>query len=200
LKVPENYNELIVFKKSFIIENPIFSLEPRTIMDVDKYILGELGEEFVCVSEEENQLIAVAMVRQAEFNLDILSQDFDPDVYDNHDFCEVIEDLALRSRYSRIRILLHDAKKASQRGHLVIQLGRRLGSLMQIRSTAKYHQGIPDTFMLVDGIGVMHRPHSDTLAASVNFKDRPKVKELSELFEKLWSEAEPDPNTCHIVL
>jgi len=169
-------------------------------MDVDKYILGELDEEFVCVSEEENQQIAVAMVQQAEFNLDILSQDFDPEVYDNHEFCEAIEDLALRSRYSRIRILLHDTKTASQRGHLIIHLGRRLGSLMQIRSTAEYHQGISDTFMLVDGIGVMHRPHTDTLAASVNFKDRPKVKKLAELFDKLWTEAEPDPNTCHIVL
>ena len=46
----------------------------------------------------------------------------------------------------------------------------------------------------------MHRPHTDTLAATVNFKDRPKVKKLSKLFEKLWEDAEPDPNTRYMIL
>ncbi|HEC83779.1 MAG TPA: hypothetical protein ENI48_00835 [Thioploca sp.] len=169
-------------------------------LDVDKYILGETEEEFLCVSDEDNQKIAVAMIQQAELELDILSRDFDPAVYDNHECCEAIEDLALRSRHSRIRILLHETRKASQHSHLVIHLGRRLGSLMQFRNVAETHKHIPDTFMIVDGIGIMLRPHTDTLAATVNFKDRPKVKKLSKLFEKLWEDAEPDPNTRYMIL
>ncbi|MDM8560161.1 hypothetical protein [Candidatus Parabeggiatoa sp. HSG14] len=167
---------------------------------VEKYILGETGEEFICINEEDNQKIAVSMIQQAEFHLDILSYYFDPDVYDTHECCEAIEDLALRSRHSRIRILLHDSKTVSQRGHLVLYLGKRLGSLMQFRNVAEVHKSIPDTFMIVDGIGVMHRPHTDTLAATVNFKDRPKSKELSQLFEKIWADAEPDPNARDIVI
>jgi hypothetical protein len=169
-------------------------------INIEKYVLGETDEEFVCIDEEGNQKIAVAMVQQAELHLDILSHYFEPDVYDNHEFCKVIEDLALRSRYSQIRILLHNPKQISQRGHLVMHLGRRLGSLMQFRSVAEVHKGIPDTFMLVDGIGFMHRPHTDTLAATVNFKDRPKVKKLMQLFEKIWRDAEPDPESRHLVI
>jgi hypothetical protein len=169
-------------------------------LDIKKYILGETDEEFVCVEEEDNQEIAVSMIQQAEFHLDILSRYFDPEVYDTNECCEVIEDLALRSRHSRIRILLHDTKLVSQRNHLVLHLGKRLGSLMQFRNIAEVHKNIPDTFMIVDGIGIMHRPHTDTLAATVNFKDRSKAKEFSQLFEKIWANAELDPNARYIVV
>jgi hypothetical protein len=169
-------------------------------IEVSKYILGETDEEFFCIDEENNQKIAVAMVQQTELHLDILSRDFDPDVYDNHEFCEVLEELALRSRHSQIRILLHNTKLVSQRGHLVMHLGRQLGSLMQIRQLAEVHKSIPDTFMIADGIGFMHRPHSDTLAATVNFKNRPKVKELSKLFDKLWLDGEPDQESRFLVV
>ncbi|MFK5971365.1 MAG: hypothetical protein QM487_14785 [Candidatus Marithrix sp.] len=170
------------------------------IKNIDRYVLGETDEEFVCINEEDNQIIAVAMLKQAEFHLDILSQDFDPDIYDSQEFFDVIEDLALLSRHSRIRILLHNTKKVSQRGHLIFHLGKRLGSLIQFRSIAEIHMCIPDTFMLVDSIGIMHRPHTDTLAATVNFKDYPKAKKLLQLFNKIWEDSEPDPESQYIII
>ncbi|MCK5877197.1 MAG: hypothetical protein KAG43_06145 [Candidatus Marithrix sp.] len=170
------------------------------IRNIDQYELGETDNEFVCISGEDNQVVAVAMIGQAEFHLDILSRDFDPDIYDNQECFDVIEDLALLSQHSRIRILLHNPKKISQRGHLIFYLSKRLGSLIQIRNIAEIHQHIPDTFMLVDRIGIMHRPHTDTLAATVNFKDHPKTKKLLQLFNKIWEESEPDPESEYIVV
>jgi hypothetical protein len=169
-------------------------------INIDKYILGETDEEFLCTGEENNQQITLAMIQQTELHLDILSRDFDPDVYDNPDCCEAIEDLALLSRHSRIRILLHDSKKVAQRGHLMFHLGRRLGSLINFRSVAEVHKSIPDTFLIADGIGIIHRPYTDTLSATVNFKDRPKVKEFTQLFEKIWQNAEPDLESRYVVV
>lgn len=168
--------------------------------DKIEYLLGETNKEFLCISEEENQQVACALLQQAELKVDIFSRDFEPAVYDNPTCRDAIEDLALRNRHSRIRILLHDPRKVSQRGHHILYLGRRLGSLMQLRAVAEVHQSIRETFLLVDGIGFMHRPHADTLAATVNFKDAPRVKELTKLFEKIWKEAEPDPHFRHLVL
>ena len=167
---------------------------------VDKYILGETDEELLCVNEEDNQQIAVKMIQQAEMYMDILSRDFDPDVYDNDECYETIEDLALRSRSSRLRVLLHNTKIVAQRGHLILNLGKRLGSLIQFRTIAKLHKRIPDTFLIVDGIGVMHRSSPNTLAATVNFKNRPQAKELTQLFEELWKDAELDLETRHLIL
>jgi hypothetical protein len=169
-------------------------------INIDKYILGETDEEFLCTGEENNQEITLAMIQQTELHLDILSRDFDPDVYDNPECCEAIEDLALLTHHSRIRILLHDTKKVAQRGHLILHLGRRLGSLISFRSVAEVHKSIPDTFLIADGIGIIHRANTDTLAASVNFKDRPKAKELAQIFGQIWENAEPDLESRYVVV
>jgi len=164
---------------------------------VEKYILGETNKEFVCVSEEDNQQIAVSMIEQTALHLDILSRDFEPDVYEA--CCDAIEDLALRSRHSRIRILLDNTKMASQRGHLILQLGKRLGSLMQFRSVAE-EAPLAETFMIADRIGIMHRSSPNTLAATVNFKDGQTAKELSKLFDELWENAVPESEARYMVL
>lgn len=167
---------------------------------LEHFVLGETDEEFLCLDEEENQKVAVAMIHQTELYLDILSKDFDPEIYD-HDHCrDAIEELALRSRHSQIRILLHDPKKVSQRGHSVLHLGRRLGGLIKFRRMAEVYQSFPETFMIADGIGYMHRTSSSTLSATVNFKDRKKVKELLQLFDKFWRDGEFDPNTQYLVI
>ncbi|MDY6993728.1 MAG: hypothetical protein SVR94_14155 [Pseudomonadota bacterium] len=168
--------------------------------DIERFILGETDEEFLCISEEDNQDIACSMMQQAELRVDILSYDLEPDVYDNEACLEAVEDLALRSRYSKIRILIHDAQKISRRGHSFIYLARRVGSLIQLRSMAEVHKSFRENFLIVDGIGVMHRPYADTLAATVNFKDAPKARDLSKIFEKLWKDAEPDPNSQYLVI
>ncbi|MEN8218747.1 MAG: hypothetical protein ABFS56_20720 [Pseudomonadota bacterium] len=167
-------------------------------MEIDKYILGETKKEFVCISEEDNQQIAVSMIEQTALHLDILSRDFEPEVYDNQACCDAIEDLALRSRHSRIRILLDNTKIASQRGHLILQLGKRLGSLMQFRSVAE--APLTETFLIADRIGIMHRSSPNTLAASVNFKDGQTAKKLSKLFDELWENATPEPEARSCIL
>jgi len=154
---------------------------------VEKSILGETNKAFVCLSEEDNQQITVSMIEQTTLHLDILSRDFELEVYEA--CCDAIEDLALRSRHSRIRILVDHTKMASQRGHLIFQLGKRLGSLMQFRSVGE----VRETFMIADRIGIMHRSSPNTLAATVNFKDGQRAKELSKLFDELWENAMPEP-------
>ncbi len=161
------------------------------IKENDKYLLGETNKEFVCV---ENQKIAVLMLQQIELHLDILSRDFDPDVYNNIECYEAIENLALLSRHSRIRILLQDTKTVSQRGHLILHLGKRLGRLIQFRSLNSFSEN----FMIADDIGFMYR--ISPLTRTVNFKDRPTVKKLSKIFDELWENAIPDPNTFDMII
>lgn len=167
---------------------------------LERFVLGETDEEFLCLDAEENQKVALAMMGQTELHLDILSRDFDPDIYDHEGCRDAIEELALRSRHSQIRILLHDSKKASQRGHILIHLGRRLGNLIKFRRMAEIYQSFPETFMIADGIGYMHRVSPSTLSATVNFKDRKKVKELLQLFDRFWRDGEYDPNTQYLVI
>ncbi len=169
-------------------------------LTLDRFILGETNEEFLCNGIESNQQVTITMITQTQLHLDILSRDFDPDIYDNQDCCDAVEQLALRSRYSRIRILLHHPNKAAKRGHRIIYLGRRLGSLIQFRHLAEIHQSIQETFLLADEIGLIYRPYADSLSATINFKNHPQVKELLLRFEKLWQASEPDPETLALII
>jgi len=168
------------------------------ILDLDSFILGETDQEIICLGEENNQQITVAMIKQTELHLDILSHD--PAIYDDEACCEAIETLALSSHHSRIRILLHDPKKAARLGHCLIQLGKQLGSLIQFRKVAEVHQSVTETFLLVDEIGYIYRPHADTVTSTVNFKDHPRVKEFTKLFETIWIDSELDLETRHLVI
>ncbi len=167
---------------------------------LDDYVLGTTKDELLCLGAEENQAVSLAMTQQAEFYLDILSYDLDPPIYDTDEFCQQVENLALRSRHSRVRILLHQPQKVVQRGHLLIYLGRRLGSLIQFRQLAPIYQNQVETFMLVDKIAFMHREFRDALRITANFCDGKRVKELTKLFNQYWEDSEPDPNTHFLLL
>ncbi len=160
--------------------------------EIEKYILGETDKAFTCIAEEDNQQVAVAMIQQTELYLDILSQDFDPEIYDNQACYEAIEKLALRSRHSRIRILLHDGKKAAQRGHQILHLAKHLSGLIQFRNIPNVYKDRTDTFMIADRIGIMHRTDG-ILTAKVNFKNWPKIKPILKDFNDMWEESEPNP-------
>lgn len=168
--------------------------------DEEQFILGETKELFTCTGEDENQAVALSMIQQTEMHLDILGHKLDLEIYDTEACCEAIENLALLSRHSRIRILLRNIRQVSQSGHLLIYLGKRLGSLLEFRELAMQYHSLSESFMLADNIGFMHREFKDSFKSTVNFCDGKNVKELSKLFNQLWEDSEPSPETQHLIV
>ncbi|MCP4697435.1 MAG: hypothetical protein GY862_11365 [Gammaproteobacteria bacterium] len=165
------------------------------IENLNNYLLGETCEALACTDAEENRQAALAMIQQTERYLDILSRDFEPAIYDNDECYDAMMELALRNtRYSRIRILIHEPGKTVMRGHRVLDLGKRLSSFFHFRQPAEEHRGIPKTFLIADEIGFLCREYTDSLKAAANFCDPMGAKELLELFQTLWNEAESHPD------
>jgi hypothetical protein len=167
--------------------------------NLTNYILGETDEVLICIGEEIQQVTS-AMIRQTDRHLDILSRDFDPAVYDNPECFEAFEELALRSRHSQIRILLHEPQQVAHHGHCILELGKRLRSYFHFRKPSEKYHGLTDTFMIADHLGVIHRPYPDSLKAMANFKDSVQAKQLTRLFDEIWKESEPDPYTRDFII
>ncbi|MEZ5672979.1 MAG: hypothetical protein R3E08_11625 [Thiotrichaceae bacterium] len=165
-----------------------------------KFVLGETDQEFVCFGEDDNRDIALLMLQQAEFKIDILSRYLDPAIYDTEECCDAIETLALHNPHAIIRILIHEPKIIAQRGHYLIYLMRKLGSLINCRAVPEPYKATQDTFLLVDDIGVMHRQSVSNITSSVNFKNHPAAKKLTALFDKIWHNSEPTPYTREIII
>jgi len=175
-------------------------VDPESPEEAPKFILGETEQEFVCFGDEDNCKIALLMMQQAEFKIDILSRYLDPTVYDNTDCCDAIETLVLHNRHAAVRILIHEPKIIAQRGHDLIYLVRKLGSLISCRSVPEQYKATPDTFLIVDSLGIMHRPSVNTITSNVSFKNHPTAKKLTALFDKIWHNSEPTPYTREMII
>jgi hypothetical protein len=165
-----------------------------------KFILGETDLEFICFGEEDNRQITLLMLEQAEFKIDIFSRYLDPPIYDTPECFDALESLVLHNRHALVRILVHEPKIVAQRGHFLIHLMRRLGSLIQCRGVPEQYKSTQDTFLIVDKIGIMHRPSTSSITATVNFKNHPAAKNLTALFDKIWHNSEPTPYAREIIV
>lgn len=155
-------------------------------------ILGEHDEMISCIGEEQHQQAIVQLVAQAERHIDILTHNFSPEIYDNPLCFEVFEALALRSRHSRIRILIQQPKQVAQRGHSLLSSAQRVSSSFILRRPIAQYRTIEESFLIVDGLGFIHCPYRDALKSEVNFKDAYTAKSLQKLFDKVWQASERD--------
>lgn len=164
-------------------------------------VLGQTNTPFVCIGAEEHQQAVLRFLGQTNYHLDILSHYFEPRVYDNEACLEAFEDLALRSQHHSIRILLYEPQQILQRGHVILELGKRLSSFFAFRRPQRQHRiRYQKEFLLADGLGYMHRPYPDALKSEVNFSAPLEVRELSKIFEEAWTHAEHDPNLRRFII
>ncbi|MET0050946.1 MAG: GNAT family N-acetyltransferase [Candidatus Thiodiazotropha sp.] len=160
--------------------------------DLSLATLSESDERFSLRHLEDHQIHTTRLIRQARRTLCVLSLDLDPLVYEQPVCLDAIKQLALRSRYSQIRILLQDNRRVVQQGHRLVDLAQRLTSAIEIRKPADEHIDVEENFLFVDNCGYLHRPRRDNLIATACYNDRVRVKRMAELFDEIWANAVPD--------
>lgn len=159
---------------------------------IPQQVLGEGGRRIILQTVEENRLAAVHMVEQAKRLLDIFTYDMDAPVYNQQPFLDAIKHLATRSRESRIRILLQNNERVQKQGHRLIELARRLPSVISIRHPQKDYEDIPENFLIVDQTGFIHRDLYSQYDAEAEFNDRLVAGKLVDFFSEVWERSEPD--------
>jgi hypothetical protein len=167
--------------------------DPQSHEEMIPYRLGESTELLVCQGVEEHRDIALRIMQQTEWHIDIFTRYFDPRIFGTEDFGEAIEQLALNNYRCRIRILLQEPKLTATRGHRVLEIGRRLSSYFQFRQTDEIHRTLSHAFLIADETAYMYQAHADALKSEVNFCDGVQARQLTEQFETLWNAGESSP-------
>jgi len=162
--------------------------------NIEDYILGETEEEITLETSDHSRAISIQMINKCRRDLDIVSRDLDPCIYDTSEMLDAIKKLALRSRLSRIRILVLQPETLKSRGHRMLDLSERLSSFIKIRRVGKEHSSFNSAMLLVDECGFVRRPHSDRFEGRANFKDRKTVSDMQGEFDLLWNHSQKDPN------
>lgn len=166
----------------------------------ENYKLGETPTEVHIETSEENKSAVLSLAKQANYSIDIFTQDMDAKMYNNEAFEDAIFKLARRHPSTRIRILVQDPAKAIQKGHCLIRLAQSLTSSVFIHNPALEHKDEKCSFMVVDRLGLLTRVSASNknYKARVNFMSPQHAKKLSEFFNNAWQHSTPDIQTRRI--
>jgi predicted GNAT family N-acyltransferase len=162
--------------------------------------LGNTSELFHLHTAEDHQIHATSMVRQAKRHLSLFTQTLEPQIFDTPPFVDAVKQLAMRSRFSRIRILLQDNTLAVQQGHRLVELAQRLSSAIEIRIPGDEYLEYAENFMVVDDLGYVHRKQAQNLLATACYNDRYRVNRLLSVFDEAWEYGVPDRELARLHL
>lgn len=166
--------------------------EITTMTTIDDALLGETSGQLHLNNIAACRDAALRLASQAKRSIYIFTYDLDSNIYDQTDFLEAVKDLAIRSEYSRVKILLQNNEKVQRQGHRLIQLWRRLTSKIEIRRPCQDHIDHPENFLLVDETGYLHRRLYSNYDAIVDFNSKFDTKMLNNFFHEAWEQSEPD--------
>ena len=169
-------------------------------IDFSSYRLGQQHEMISMDQSQDVCQASLALVRQAQREVVVISRHLDAGLYNNAEFTTAVREFVLNSQYARLRILVRDPGPAVRSGHRLIELSQRLSSFIEIRIPDQQFDSYNSAFLLVDSTGYLYREQADLYHAQCSFADRHFCNELSHQFEAMWESARPDANLRRMLL
>jgi hypothetical protein len=167
---------------------------------IDARRLGHDAGPIALHGKQDNRLVCVHMLRQVRRNLCLLSRDLDKSIYDQAPFLAGLKALALRSRFSRIRILLQDHEPVLKHGHRIVEFVRRLSSSAEIRIPPEDWVDYPVNFVLADQYGYIKREVFSDYEATADYFAPLAVRRMRSLFDGVWEISQADPELRRLYL
>jgi predicted GNAT family N-acyltransferase len=182
-------------RHGFIAEGPEFNdvkIPHRTMRLLlrSQHMLGTDAGRFAATDRAGT---ALELTQQCRRQLRLLSNALEPELYNTPAFIDALSQLARRSRYSEIRLLVINARAIAERGHLLVELQRRLSSVIQLRRADCDAELIKENFLIADDLGVLCYSLKEPEKAWADFNNRPLAVDYSAQFDELWHRSIDDP-------
>ncbi len=163
--------------------------------DFAYHSLGESTEDAIKITtREENAKAALELVKQSRQKLAIISQELDPNVYDQVDFIEALRKLVVNNRYVEVRIIVFEPELIVRKGHKLLDLAGKVSSFIEMRKVSSKFKSFNESVLIADEIGYLYRESTERYKGKVNFNSKRESKHLLDVFENMWETAKSDPN------
>jgi hypothetical protein len=156
--------------------------------------LGISGIEIDLLTRAETRHATELMVQQSLSTLEIFTRDLDAPLYDQEAFLQALSALCLGNRKACIRILVQDPSPAVKRGHRLIELSRRLSSLIELRQPHPDYRHHNEAFLIADSCGLIYRALADRYEGIADFYDPVAAQRKLDFFTEVWERSEPHPD------
>jgi len=161
---------------------------------IDNYVLGDTDDTVLVEKSEEHTLATLMMAQQANRSIEILSRDLDPVIYNTAEFVDAVKRLVLKSKYVKVRVLVHDPQAIVKRGHRMVDLAMQLSSYIEIRLPGHEHANFNESIFIADTTGFIHRINPERFEGKLNFNDKRTSRILLHQFDEMWEKSRSDPN------
>jgi len=164
------------------------------------YVLGETNEDIQIETLDDYKRITLSLAEQARNSIDIFTQNLEAEIYNNIDIERAMFALSKRHPNTNIRILVQDSRNPVQNGHRLIKLAQQITSSVFIHNPCSKHGSESGAFMVVDSIGFIYRSiaTTNTYSGDANYKSPMSAARLSEQFNTIWEQSNPDIHTRRI--
>jgi len=138
--------------------------------------------------------LSVELCDSARRYIRILSPHLDREVFDRPELYDALGKLARRSRHSEIRILITESRPLVEHGHRLLNLARRIPSLVKIQKLSQHPELNDDTMVIRDSDGLLFKPAGSEHQGVYEPDSRAIVEGYVERFDELWLRSAPDSN------
>ncbi|MBA8887980.1 putative GNAT family N-acyltransferase [Dokdonella fugitiva] len=156
--------------------------------------LAPIPEARTLVVEDREQALAAIgeLLADAKYELAIYTRDLDAALFDVAASLDAIKRVALSGRHARIRVIVHDPRKAVADGHRLVTLAQRLSSAIAIRTPVEEQDlQYPAAFLLNDRRGYLFRPLGNRLDGEGSTYAPGRHAQLTALFDQIWERSAP---------
>lgn len=144
--------------------------------------------------------LAVELCQGAARNICVLSPGLDHAAFDNSGLADAVSTLARRGSQSQVRILISDSRSLVGRGHRLLQLARRLPSIVHLQKLDEHPDWNGQTIVIRDRDGVLYKPGGSNHEGFYEPNSRASAQRHLDLFEELWRHSVQDTELRSLTL
>lgn len=115
-------------------------------------------------------------------------------LYNSKDWAAAVARFCAGNAHNHLQLLTEDMK-ACRHNTVLFNHFKKVSDHVGIRQVAEEHRGLRELIMIVDDEMVLHQPSLDSLDAIVIRNYRPRIKDFSDRFNRMWQRASPQTLT-----
>lgn len=185
---PEHSDTLVIIKD----DDNVSTSRPTPIFDDEQLATFTLGESDIRLELTHLSMLknaALALLAQSKREIFIITPDLEHSRFDNDEFIDALSAFARSSRHTCTRLLVADPLLAIKDGHRLINLMRKLSSLIEIRQVHEDDVDLTQSWIVADNIGLLRCTNRDPWQGSLLPKGTPYAQQARSRFLEYWERA-----------
>jgi len=163
---------------------------------------GPLPATLIAPFESPSEYAAAwdKLLQLATFETLVFDRDLQDGGWNSIERSALLREFLLRSRVTRLRIVVHDTKFVEGRLPRLSLLLRDFSHKFEILRTTGDGRNAWDAFALVDGRHILHRFHQNVMRGELMLHAPARTGELRERYDEILSFTEPGVNATQLGL